>query len=321
MANPLRQNRLRTFARPVGKLWAAPYVLLTFTALFWAGNSIVARGAREVVPPLALSFWRWSLALLILLPFAWPHLRRDAEVLRRSWKTILMLGILGIGSFNTLLYTGLQTTSAVNGLLLQSLQPGLILLLGALLFAEPTRLLQVLGIALSIAGALVIISQGDPATLLALKFNPGDLIIGVAVVIWSLYSVLLRKRPQVHPLSFLAATIAVGVAAVFPFYLAEIAGGRLIESRPGIWLAIAYVCLFPSLIAYLCFNRGVELLGSATAGLYLNIMPVLGALLAAAFLDEPIQWFHFVGMALIGAGIACALRKPSRPDPQSFASP
>ena len=301
---------MRAFTRPVAKLWAAPYVLLTFTAMFWAGNSIVARGAREVVPPLALSFWRWSLALLILLPFAWPHLRRDADVLRRSWKTVLMLGVLGIGSFNTLLYTGLQTTSAVNGLLLQSLQPGLILLLGALLFAEPTRPLQVLGIALSIAGALIIISQGDPATLLGLKFNPGDLIIGVAVMIWSLYSVLLRKRPKVHPLSFLAATIAVGVTAILPFYLAEIASGRLIETRPESWLAIAYVCLFPSLIAYLCFNRGVELLGSATAGLYLNIMPVMGAVLAAIFLGESIRWFHFAGMALIGAGIACALRKP-----------
>lgn len=310
---------MRAVARPVAKLWAAPYVLLTFTAMFWAGNSIVARGAREAVPPLALSFWRWSLALLILLPFAWPHLRRDADVLRRSWKTVLMLGVLGIGSFNTLLYTGLQTTSAVNGLLLQSLQPGLILLLGALLFAEPTRPLQVLGIVLSIAGALIIISQGDPATLLGLKFNPGDLIIGVAVMIWSLYSVLLRKRPKVHPLSFLAATIAVGVTAILPFYLAEIAGGRLIQTRPESWLAIAYVSLFPSLIAYLCFNRGVELLGSATAGLYLNIMPVMGAVLAAMFLGESIRWFHFAGVALIGAGIACALRKPVRPEPDARA--
>jgi drug/metabolite transporter (DMT)-like permease len=315
VANASRQRRLRVFVRQVRSLWAAPYVLLTFTALFWAGNSIVARGAREVVPPLALSFWRWSLALLILLPFAWPHLRRDAAMLRRSWKTIVMLGVLGIGSFNTLLYTGLQTTSAVNGLLLQALQPGLILLLGALLFAEPTRPLQVLGIALSIAGALMIIAQGDPATLVGLRFNPGDLIIGIAVMIWSLYSVLLRKRPQVHPLSFLAATIAVGVTAVLPFYLAEIASGRTIDNRPESWLAIAYVCLFPSLIAYLCFNRGVELLGSATAGLYLNIMPVMGALLAAVFLDEPIRWFHFAGMALIGSGIACALRKPMRTEP------
>ncbi len=292
-----------------------PYILLTFTALFWAGNSIVGRGAREMVPPLALSFWRWSLALMILLPFAWPHLRRDAANLRSAWKWLVVLGVLGIGTFNTLLYTGLQTTSAVNGLLLQSLQPGLILLVGAMLFAERTRLLQLLGIALSIVGALVIISEGDLASLLALEFNRGDLVIGGAVIVWSLYSVLLRKRPKVHPLSFLAATLAVGISVVFPFYLAEIASGRLIESRPESWLAIAYVCVFPSLIAYLCFNRGVELLGSAAASLYLNIMPVIGAVLATMFLGEAIRWFHFAGMLSIGIGIVCATRKPSRTGP------
>ena len=288
------------------RIWTAPYLLLTFTALFWAGNSIVARAARDLVPPLALSFWRWSLALLLLLPLAWRYLRRDAAELRRSWRTLVVLGTLGIGAFNTLLYTGLQTTSAVNGLLLQSLQPGLILLFGALLFNESTRLLQVLGIILSVAGALVIISKGDPASVVGLRFNIGDLVIGCAVIIWSLYSVLLRKRPRVHPLSFLAATLAIGVAAVFPFYVAEMASGRLIESATESWLAIGYVCIFPSLIAYLCYNRGVELLGSAAAGLYLNIMPIMGALLAAVFLDEAIRGFHFAGVALIALGIICA---------------
>ena len=287
-----------------------PYMLLMFTALFWAGNSIVARGARDFVPPLALSFWRWSLALLILLPFAWPHLRRDAATLRSAWKMLIVLGGLGIGAFNALLYTGLQTTSAVNGLLLQSLQPGLILLLGALLFAESIRMMQVIGIALSLVGAFMIIAKGDVSALVALHFNRGDLVIGVAVIIWSLYSVLLRTRPKVHPLSFLAATMAVGVTGILPFYLAEIASGRLIESRPESWLAIAYVCLFPSLIAYLCFNRGVELIGSAAASLALNIMPVIGAILAALFLGESIRWFHFAGMASIGAGIVCAAGKP-----------
>jgi drug/metabolite transporter (DMT)-like permease len=310
MPEALSDSRLPAPARLIGRMWAMPYILLTFTALFWAGNSIVARGAREFVPPFALSFWRWSLAFLILLPFAWPHLRRDVAKLRSAWKMLIVLGVLGIGAFNALLYTGLQTTSAINGLLLQSLQPGLILLLGALLFAERVRRLQLLGIALSIGGALTIISKGDLPALLALHFNRGDLIIGVAVIIWSLYSVLLRKRPQVHPLSFLAATIAVGVIAIFPFYLSEIATGTLIESRPESWLAIAYVCIFPSLIAYLCFNRGVELVGSAAAGLYLNIMPVIGAILAALFLAEAIRWFHLAGMVSIGAGIVCAMGKP-----------
>jgi drug/metabolite transporter (DMT)-like permease len=299
--------------RLIGWFWSRPYLLLTFTALFWAGNSIVGRAARDVMPPVALAFWRWALALSLLMPLAWPHLRRDFFDLRANWKWVLTLGVLGIGTFNTLLYTGLQTTTAVNGLLLQSMQPALILMLGAMAFGETVRLAQIAGIALSIAGALIIILGGDFSTLIGLEFISGDLVICAAVIVWSLYSVLLRKRPSVHPFSFLAATFVVGIVAIAPFYMAEIASGRLIESRPESWLAISYVCLFPSLIAYLFFNRGVELLGSATAGLYLNIMPVIGAMLAVVFLSEPFRWFHFLGMGLIGAGIVSAARVSSHP--------
>ena len=305
---------MRAFlSRVIGWFWSRPYLLLTFTALFWAGNSIVGRAARDVMPPVALAFWRWALALLLLLPFAWPHLRRDFSDLRANWKWVLALGILGIGTFNTLLYTGLQTTTAVNGLLLQSMQPALILTLGALVFGETVRFLQITGIVLSLTGALIIILRGDVSALVGLDFNSGDLVICAAVVVWSFYSVLLRKRPAVHPLSFLAATFMVGITAISPFYIAEISSGRLIESRPESWLAISYVCLFPSLIAYLFFNRGVELLGSATAGLYLNIMPVIGALLAVTLLSEPVRWFHFLGIGLVAIGIVSAARWSSYP--------
>jgi drug/metabolite transporter (DMT)-like permease len=295
-------------ARWTGWVWSRPYLLLTFTALFWAGNSLVGRAARDVMPPVALAWWRWALAFLLLLPVAWPHLRRDLATLKAHWRWVLLLGALGIGTFNTLLYTGLQTTTAVNGVLLQSMQPALILMLGALVFGENVRIPQVIGICLSITGALMIVLGGDLSALLGLEFNSGDLVICVAVVVWSFYSVLLRKRPPVHPLSFLAATFVIGIIAIAPFYLAEIVAGRLIESRYESWMAIGYVCLFPSLIAYLFFNRGVELLGSAAAGLYLNIMPVIGVLLAVLILSEPFRWSHLLGMSLIGAGIASAAR-------------
>jgi drug/metabolite transporter (DMT)-like permease len=295
--------------RVVGWFWSRPYLLLSFTALFWAGNSIVGRAARDIMPPVALAFWRWALALVLLLPFAWPYLKRDFSKLKMSLNWVLLLGVLGIGTFNTLLYTGLQTTTAVNGLLLQSMQPALILMLGVIVFGERVRLLQILGIVLSIIGALMIILRGDLKALVELQFNLGDLVITAAVIVWSFYSVLLRKRPEVHPLSFLAATFAVGVVVIFPLYVAEIASGRMIESRSESWLAISYVCLFPSLIAYLFFNRGVELLGSASAGLFLNIMPVIGALLATYLLAEPIYWFHSLGMVLIGIGIFSATRR------------
>lgn len=293
--------------------WRRPYLLLTFTAVFWAGNSIVGRAARDVMPPVALAFWRWALALALLAPFAWPYLRRDLNILKRDWKWVLALGMLGIGTFNTLLYTGLQTTTAVNGLLLQSLQPALILSLGALVFSEAVRVPQLLGIFLSISGALFIILGGDLTALIGLDLNSGDLVICTAVIVWSFYSILLRKRPTVHPLSFLAATFVIGVVVISPFYLREIASGRLIENRLESIFAVAYVGVFPSLIAYLFFNRGVELLGSAATGLYLNIMPVIGALLSALLLAESIRWYHFMGMTLIGLGIFSVKRSPGPP--------
>lgn len=188
------------------------------------------------------------------------------------------------------------------------MQPALILMLGALVFGEYVRMPQVIGICLSITGALMIILGGDLSSLVELDFNSGDLVICVAVVVWSFYSVLLRKRSYVHPLSFLAATFVIGIVVIAPFYLAEIIDGRLIESSSESWMAIGYVCLFPSLIAYLFFNRGVELLGSAATGLYLNIMPVIGAMLAVFILSKPFGWFHLVGMSLIGAGIFSASR-------------
>lgn len=193
------------------------------------------------------------------------------------------------------------------------MQPAPILLLGAMVFGETVRSAQIAGLCLSVIGALTIILGGNLSALTRLAFNAGDLVICAAVVVWSFYSVLLRKRPAVHPLSFLAATFVVGIVIIAPVYAAEIASGRLIESRAESWLAISYVCRFPSLIAYLFFNRGVELLGSAATGLHLNIMPVIGALLAGAILSEPIRWFHFLGMGLIFAGILSAARRSGKP--------
>ena len=152
-------------------LWNSAYVLLSFTALFWAGNAIIARGARDLVPPVALSFWRWSFALLLLLPFAWRHLKGDLPRLKQSWPMLVFLGVLGIGAFNTLLYTGLQSTTALNAMLLQAAQPALLLLAGAALMREHTSLRQVAGVVISIAGVLVILARGDLHMLLGLRLT------------------------------------------------------------------------------------------------------------------------------------------------------
>lgn len=295
---------------PFAALWKRAYPLLTVTALFWAGNSIVGRAARDLVPPAALSFWRWTFALLLLLPLAWPHLKRDWPVLRANWPIVALLGALAIGSFNILLYTGLQSTTALNSMLIQSAQPALVLIAGALVMGDRTSLRQVAGVLISLAGVLAIIGRGDPAMLWGLRLNIGDAIISVAVLLWALYSVLLRRRPAVHPLSFLAASMIVGIAVIAPVYVHELWSGRLIVPAMESALAIAYVSIFPSFLAYLFFNRGVELIGSAATGQYMNVMPLMGAGLAMLFLGEALHLFHVAGLALIVAGILVAGRPP-----------
>lgn len=290
-------------------LWNNAYVLLSLTALFWAGNSVVGRAARDLVPPVALAFWRWFFAFLFVVGFAWPHIRRDRPILLANWRWLLMFGLLAIAGFNTLLYSGLQHTEALNSLLLQSAQPPFILLTAFLLFRDRAAPRQIIGVLLSLAGVLVVVSRGDPDVLLHLRPNPGDALIMLAISLWVLYSVLLRFRPEVHPLSFLAVTFAIGWVFILPIYGWELAHGRRIVVAPASFGSIAYVSIFPSLLAYACFNRGVELIGPGRAAVFLNLMPLFGALLAVGLLGERFTSAHMLGMALIGAGIALARKR------------
>lgn len=293
-------------ARALAGMWSRAYVLLTFTALFWAGNAIVARAARDLVPPVALAFWRWSIALLIILPFAWRYLKNDWPLISENWKILTLLGCLGIGAFNTLLYTGLQDTTALNAMLLQSGQPALILLAGSFVMGDRTSWRQIAGAVAALIGVLSIIARGNLGALADLRFNAGDLIIGFAVLLWAIYSVMLRRRPSIHPLSLFVVTLIIGILVIAPFYSVEIQSGKLISPQWDSFLAIGYVSFFPSVLAYLFFNRGVELIGSAGTGMYMNILPVLGVGLAIFFLGERLFAFHAVGLVFIIGGILFA---------------
>jgi drug/metabolite transporter (DMT)-like permease len=295
-----------TRSGPARRFWNAAWPLLALSALMWAGNSVVGRAARDDVPPMALAFWRWVAAALVLAPFAWPQLKRDRSALMKAWKPLLGLALFGLGGFSALLYAGLQTTTALNGVLLQAATPPLIFLCSFLLFRERASPAQLAGVAVSLLGVAVIVGQGDLAGLARLDLNGGDALVLVAVVFYALYSSLLRLRPDVHPLSFAFALFAISAVLAAPLYLGELASGRGIDPTPGAWAAIVYVVLFPSLTAYLFYNRGVELIGAGRAGQSIHLMPVFGAVLATAFLGESFRPFHAVGVGLIAVGIGLA---------------
>jgi drug/metabolite transporter (DMT)-like permease len=281
--------------------WA--YLLLILPPLFWAGNTVLARGVAEMIPPIALSFWRWVIALTLLLPFTWKHVLRDRAGIKRGWKNILLVGLLGITSFNTLLYTAAQTTIAINIALTQSVMPAVIVLISFLLYRERISRVQLLAVLLCIIGPGYIITQGDWNRLQQLSFARGDLLMLLAVCFYALYSVLLRNRPKIHPLSFLTTTFAVGVVTLFPLYLWELGRVAPLQLNGSVAASLLYVGLLPSIAAYLCWNRGIEQVGANRAGLYINLIPLFASLMAIVFLGERFREFHLVGMAFICGGL------------------
>ena len=280
--------------------------LLVLATLFWSLNFVLGRAVRADIPPVGLAFWRWAIATLLLLPIAWPHVRRDWPAIRRAWAPLLALAFLGVTAFNTLIYVGLQTTTSLNAFLLQSLMPVLIVGLSFILFRERIAPRAAVGVALSLAGAAWVIARGDVATLLGLDLAFGDLLVFIAVIFYAAYSVMLKFRRGIGPLAFLLATFAPGTLMLLPFYAWE---SVVVAPVQPTWVtlgSIAYVAIFPSILSFLFFNRGVELIGPNRAGVYLHLMPLFGAILAVLLLGEELRSFHLVGAVLIAGGILLA---------------
>lgn len=297
----------------ISRAWHSAVLLLVLTNLFWAGSMVIGRAVHELVPPVALAFWRWLIALILVLPFAWPQLRRDWPVLCRQWPLMLVLGTSGIGAYNTITYFGLQTTTALNALLMQSATPLAILLSSFLLFRERPSHRQSFAVFISLVGVAVIAGQGSLQMLLHLSLNRGDVFILLGIAIYAIYAALLRRRPAVHPLSFLAATFAIGTANLLPFYVWERMSGAVLHPTPGALLAILFLGVFPAFIAYLFFNRGVELIGANRAGQFIHLIPVFGSLLAVVALGESFHAYHLAGILLIAAGIMLATIRAAAP--------
>ncbi|HBK07663.1 MAG TPA: EamA family transporter [Acetobacteraceae bacterium] len=286
--------------------WYSAWGLLVTANLFWAGNIVLARGLAGHVPPVALAYWRWTGAFLIAVGFAWPRLKTDLPVLWRHWKVMLVLSATGIASYNTMSYIGLNSTTALNVLLLQSATPLIIIVWAYLLFRETPTSRQALGVFVSLLGVGVIAAHGSLEVLAHLRLNRGDLWVLFALTVYGFYCVALRRRPAVHPLSFLVAAMGIGSLMMLPFMLWEFAAGARIEGGMPSYLGIAYTAVLPSFVAYLFFNRGVELIGSGPAGQSLHLMPLFGSVLAVIFLNERFQLYHAAGFAFIAAGILLA---------------
>jgi drug/metabolite transporter (DMT)-like permease len=268
------------------RIWNSAWTLLVLANLLWAGNIVLGRGMVGMVPPITLAYWRWTGAFLIAIGFAWPYLRRDWRVLLGRWRLMLVLSATGIATYNTMSYIGLTSTTALNVLLLQSAGPLIIILWAFALFGDRPSLWQAAGVALSLVGVAVIAAHGSLASLLHLSLNRGDVWILVAMLIYGSYAALFRVRPATHPLSFLVATMGIGSMMILPFYLWEVAEGGRIEGGLPAWFALAYIAVFPSFVAYLFFNRGIELIGAARSGQSWHLMPVFGSILAVVFLGE-----------------------------------
>ncbi|AUC95015.1 EamA family transporter [Bradyrhizobium sp. SK17] len=298
---------------PASGSWIAnqPYLLLCITAMCWAGNAIVGRLAAGHIPPVTLSFLRWFVAFLIILPFAWKHLAQDWAAIRKNLGMMMLLSFTGISAFNTLQYWALEHTQALNTLLLQSSVPLMVAVWSLVLLGIRLTLGQLLGVLLSLAGVLVILLHGDLTTLSKIEFNKGDLIFIVALLIFALYSVLSLKRPRIHGLSVAAFTFGCGALFLVPFLIWELGARPVMQLTTTNLLSLFYVAVFPSTLAYLCFNRGVQLIGANRAAPFFHMVPVFGTVMSIVFIGEHPQAFHFIGFALVLAGVFAASRKPA----------
>ena len=293
------------------RLW--PYLLLTLAPLFWSGNIVVSRALRADISPVALTFWRWVVALAILLPVTWVELRRSWPVIRRRWKILVLLGLLGVFLYQMLAYQALALTTALNVLLISATAPLFIALVGWLGFGERITLRLALAIALSLLGVGVVITRGDWALLRQLRLNPGDLFMLAAVLVWAIYSNLLKRRPrELSQFALLATTAVTGMAFTLPVYLWQRSAGVTVAWSPATIMAVLYIGIFASVLAYVAWNQGVSLAGANKAGLFINLMPLFGGALAMLFLAERPDVAYGVGALLVFAGLALGASAPAR---------
>lgn len=284
--------------------------LLIAPPLFWAGNFVIGRIVRDDIGPMSLSFWRWVIAFCCLLPFAYKYIKRDWHLYKKHVGFVLKTSIVGVTSFNTLIYLGLHGTTATNALLLNSTIPVLIILFGVLFYKQRLYTVPTIGLILSLLGVGVIILNGDINALLSFSFNSSDLIIFTAMICWAIYTLWMKNTPDgMNRIALTCIQIAIAVIVLFPLWLWESGGELPIHLNNNAKMALLYVGIFPSVIAYVCYSQAISRVGPMISGLFIHLMPVFGVILAAVFAGESIRLYHLLGIALIAVGLVLSSRQ------------
>ncbi len=284
-------------------------LMMALTTLFWGGNTVAGRLAVGEVSPMVVVFLRWVIVAGILVPLQWRHIRAEWPLMRPYSFRMVLMAVFGFIGFNTLFYIAATETTAVNLGIIQGSVPILVLIGSMIAFGSRIRALQVIGILLTLAGVTLIAAQGSLDVLLALAVNPGDGVMLIACVLYSGYTLALRDRPQVSPLAFFAVLSGIAAITSLPGLAYDIAAGTVQWPSLQGWLVVLYIALFPSCLAQIFFMRGVELIGPARAGVFINLVPIFAAILAVSILGEPFKWYHGTALTLVIGGIWLSERK------------
>ncbi len=292
------------------------HVLMAQAALIFALNYVIGRWAAGEVAPYTLGFTRWTVGALVLLPFTWHLIRRDRAILHRHWKLLCLLGFLMPLMGAGITYVALNYTTAINGGVIQTSLPVLILVLAWIVLGDKTTGRQIFGVALAIVGLLYMISRGDPAILLGLAFNRGDAVLLLCNLCLAGYGVAARLMPrEVHTLTLLTMVCAIGALCHVPFFAVELVQEGLPPASTRAVVSLVFVALFPSVVAILGWNIAIARLGPSRAGFYMYLVPVFSAAIGVPFLGETLSVYHLVGAALIIGGVTVSSRKPKKDEP------
>lgn len=296
-------ERPKAFLSPT----ARGFVLAFLATVVWSFNFIASRGFAQDMPPFTLAFYRWAVALCAILPFTWGPLKQSLPHYRANWRYYLVAGLLGIAYFNTAIYYAAHTVPALNLSLIATASPLFTIILARMFLGEAIAPARLAGMAAAFTGIVLLITGGDPVMLTTLSFHAGDLISLSSALTFAIYTLLLRKKPAGGtPATYFAVTVAIGVAALFPCMVWELAAGGRINFSIPLLGALLYMGLGASLLAFTCWAVAVGLIGPSRASIIYYSLPLFCAVEAVIFLGEGIHWYHFVSGALILGGLLLA---------------